>query len=118
MTDADVTNALPLTHVAYHVLLALATRNRHGYGIIKDVAENTAGALELDAGTLYGAVKRMKDEGWIGEAPTPTGLDARRRTYTLLPLGRRILRAESRRLENLVELARSARLLPRASKRT
>lgn len=105
--------ALPLTHVAYHVLLALATENRHGYGIIKHVAELTDGQVELEAGTLYAAIKRMKDEGWVEEAPTLPGEDARRRTYALADFGRRVLRAESRRLAAMVELARNADVLPR-----
>lgn len=106
--------ALPLTHVAYHVLLALATENRHGYGIIKDVAERTGGQVSLEAGTLYAAIKRMKDEGWIEDAPTLPGADPRRRTYAIAQLGREVLLAESRRLEAMVELARDAKVLPTA----
>lgn len=109
----DPTAALPLTHVAYHVLLALATANRHGYGIIKHVAERTGGRVELEAGTLYAAIKRMKDEGWIEDAPTLAGTDSRRRTYAVTELGREVLLAESRRLEAMVELARAAKVLPR-----
>lgn len=105
-------SALPLTHVAYHVLLALAGANRHGYGVIKHVAESTDGAVELEAGTLYAAIKRMKDEGWIEEAPKVPGADARRRTYAITTLGRQVLKAESRRLESMVALARAARVLP------
>ncbi len=107
-----IADALPLTHVAYHVLVALATKNRHGYSIIKHVAECTDGRVELEAGTLYAAIKRMRDEGWIEEATPLPGTDSRRRTYSLTEWGRKVLRAESRRLESMVELARQARVLP------
>lgn len=110
-SSRDLTAALPLTHVVYHVLVALATEKRHGYGIIKYVADRTGGAVELEAGTLYAAIKRMKDDGWIKEAPSK-GNDARRRVYAITSLGRSVLRAESRRLEAMVELARDARILP------
>ena len=103
---------LPLTHVVYHVLLSLSSSERHGYGIIKDVADRTAGRLELEAGTLYAAIKRMRDEGLIEEATAPEDADARRRYYGLTPFGRRVLRAESERLAELVQLAREARVLP------
>jgi len=104
--------ALPLTHIAYHVLLALATGDRHGYGIIKHVSGRTDGRVDLEAGTLYAAIKRMKDEGWIKDAPAVAGADARRRTYAITDHGSQVLLAESRRLEELVELARAANVLP------
>ncbi len=111
----DPTTALPLTHVAYYMLLALATENRHGYGIIKHVSQRTGGEVELEAGTLYAAIKRMKDEGWIKDAPTAPGQDARRRTYAIAEYGREVLLAESRRLEAMVALARDAAVLPEIS---
>ena len=103
---------LPLTHVVYHVLLSLATRSSHGYGIIKDVEERTQGRLVLEAGTLYAAIKRLRDDGLIQDGAAPKDADARRRYYALTPLGRDVLTAESERLEELVELARGARVLP------
>lgn len=109
---SDPRSFLPLTHVVYHVLLSLSGAERHGYGIIKDVARRTDGRLELEAGTLYAAVKRLRDDGLIEEAEGPPDTDARRRYYGLTPLGRTVLRAESERLEELVELARTARVLP------
>ena len=105
-------NPAPLTHVVYHVLLSLARAPSHGYGIIKDVAERTDGRLELEAGTLYAAVKRLSDEGWIEEVPAPAGTDARRRYYAITAEGRSALRAESERLAELVRLARDAHVLP------
>ena len=103
---------LPLTHVVYHLLLSLSGDARHGYGIIKDVEYRTDGRLVLEAGTLYAAIKRLKDDGLIAERPTPEGEDARRRYYGLTELGLAVLRAESLRLEELVEMARGARILP------
>lgn len=105
---------LPLTHVVYHVLLSLSDEARHGYGIIKDVEERTEGRLVIEAGTLYAAIKRLCDDGLIEETDTPPDTDARRRYYGLTPVGRKVLRAESERLAELVELARAARVLPTA----
>lgn len=115
--DGSVDGLLPLTHVVYYVLLSLSDAPRHGYGIIKDVAARTDGELELEAGTLYAAIKRLRDDGWIDETAGPVTADARRRYYELTPLGRRVLRAESERLELMVELAREARILPSAEGR-
>lgn len=115
-SQQDPASALPLTHVTYYVLLALASEDRHGYGIIKDVADRTGGQVELEAGTLYAAIKRMKDEGWIEDAPTRSGADPRRRTYAITEFGRQVLLAESRRLEAMVELAREAKVLPAIGK--
>lgn len=103
---------LPLTHVVYHVLLSLAGMSRHGYGIIKDVEDRTGGQLVLEAGTLYAAIKRLRDDGLLEERPTPVGADARRRYYGLSPLGTAVLEAESLRLQELVDFARDARVLP------
>jgi DNA-binding PadR family transcriptional regulator len=109
---------LPLTHVVYHILLSVCGAPRHGYGIIKDVEDRTGGRLVLEAGTLYAAIKRLRDEDILDEAPTPDGADARRRYYGLTSLGRAVLEAESLRLEELVELARGARVLPVRHRRT
>lgn len=92
--------------------------DKHGYAIIKDVAARTDGRIELEAGTLYAAIKRMRDESLIAEVAPPIGTDARRRCYSLTPLGREVLRQESHRLEAMVELAREAQVLspnPRAN---
>jgi DNA-binding PadR family transcriptional regulator len=114
----DETNTAPLTHVVYHVLLSLTRAPAHGYGIIKDVAERTDGRLELEAGTLYAAVKRLRDEGWIEEVAAPADTDSRRRYYAITPEGRSVLRAESERLAELVRLARDAHVLPSPEGRT
>ena len=105
---------LPLTHLTYHVLLVLAGTKLHGYGIIKEVAERTGGAMDLETGTLYAAIKRLRDEGWIDVADAPaeasTG-DSRRRYYRLTELGRTVLKAESGRLAQLVRLAEEKNLV-------
>lgn len=100
---------LPLTHLTYHVLLVLAGTRLHGYGIIKEVFEQTGGSMDLETGTLYAAIKRLRDEELIDVAPTPSEgppADSRRRYYKLTPFGREVLRAESARLARLVNLAR------------
>lgn len=110
-----VDDQLPLTHVVYHLLLSLAQEPRHGYGIIKNVSERTNGRLELEAGTLYAAVRRLRQDALIEETRAPADTDSRRRYYDLTDLGRAVLRAESERLAELVELAREARVLTAAS---
>lgn len=113
-TTGAIEGFLPLTHIVYYVLLSLSHEARHGYGIIKDVADRTQGRLELEAGTLYAAIKRLRDDRLIDETDGPTDADARRRYYRLTPSGERVLRAESERLELMVQLAREARVLPSA----
>ncbi len=105
---------LPLTHLSYHVLLVLAGTKLHGYGIIKEVYDRTGGAMDLETGTLYAAIKRLRDEALIDVAPTPRddpGADSRRRYYALTDLGKKVLGAESERLARLVNLAREKKLV-------
>ena len=108
-SSEQIEDLLPLTHVTYHVLLVLAGTQLHGYGIIKEIFEQSGGAMDLETGTLYAAIKRLRDEGLIDVAPAPSvrpNEDSRRRYYQLTPFGREILRAESDRLARLVNLAR------------
>ncbi len=105
---------LPLTHITYHVLLVLAGTKLHGYGIIKEVADRTGGAMDLETGTLYAAIKRLRDEGLIHVADAPAEVspaDSRRRYYQLTALGRQVLEAESDRLAQLVRLAEEKNLV-------
>ena len=105
---------LPLTPPTFHILMALAQGDKHGYGIILDVEERTDGRFRLGPGTLYGSIKRMLAAGWIAEIkerPDPALDDERRRYYQLTDLGHRIAIAEAERLDSLVLLARNARLL-------
>ena len=118
MSKPDPRSLLPLTHLSYQVLLALADEHRHGYGIIKEVSARTDGEMELETGTLYTALKRLKDEGLIdivSRAQRPPGEDDRRRTYHLTPFGNKVLAAESRRLAALVGVAIEKRVLPEIS---
>jgi DNA-binding PadR family transcriptional regulator len=105
---------LPLSAQVFHLLLALAEGPRHGYGIIQDVEQETGGAVRLGPGTLYGALKRLVEAGWVEETdrrPDPALDDERRRYYRLTPAGRRILGADATRLANAVTRARRAGLL-------
>ena len=103
---------LPLTPAAFHVLLALADGAKHGYLIMKDVGDRTAGEVRLSTGTLYGLIKRFLDDELIVELPAEVDGDERRRPYKLTPFGRQVARAEALRLEHLVSAARGVRLLP------
>jgi DNA-binding PadR family transcriptional regulator len=106
--DQTTRDVLPLTQPVFHILLALAREERHGYGIMQDVAEQTGGALQLGPGTLYGCLKRMLAAGLVeesGERPDPALDDERRRYYRMTPLGRRIVSAEARRLAGAVTVA-------------
>jgi DNA-binding PadR family transcriptional regulator len=105
---------IPLTPPVFHILLALTNAERHGYGIMLDVAEQTDGALQLGPGTLYGCLKRMLASGLVQESDMrldPALDDQRRRYYRLTQLGETAVRAEARRLANAVSTARSRRLL-------
>ena len=99
---------LPLTPPVFHILLALAEEERHGYGIMQDVAQQTHGALQLGPGTLYGCLKRMLAAGLVEECeerPDPALDDERRRYYRMTALGKRIVRAEAQRLAGAVTVA-------------
>ncbi len=101
---------LPLTPPVFHILLALADEERHGYGIMQDVSRQTNGALQLGPGTLYGCLKRMLAAGLVeesGERPDPALDDERRRYYRMTPLGKRVVRAEAERLAGAVMAART-----------
>jgi DNA-binding PadR family transcriptional regulator len=108
---------MPLRSVEFHILLALAAEERHGYGLLQEVAALTDGELQLEPGTLYRALHRMLKDGWVVESarrPAADLDDERRRYYRLTPLGRRIAAAEAERLWRLVSRARANRLLSRA----
>jgi len=100
---------LPLTPALFHVLLALVDGERHGYAILKDVAERTGGKVELGTGTLYGIIKRLLADGLIRESAA--GSNERRQAYRLTAFGRRVALAEAERLRDLVNLAPLKRLL-------
>lgn len=117
MAGREPEEFLPLTPSVFHILLALADGERHGYGIIKEVEARTEGRVRLGPGTLYGSVKRMLGERLIeesGERPDPALDDERRRYYRLTEFGRRVAVAEAERLSGLVAVARAKQLLSRA----
>jgi DNA-binding PadR family transcriptional regulator len=105
---------LPLTPAMFHVLLALAEGDIHGYGILTEVARLTGGAMKLSAGTLYAMLRRLESEGMVVERkdrPAPERDDERRRYYHLTEFGRRVACAEAERLQEMILLARSKNLL-------
>jgi DNA-binding PadR family transcriptional regulator len=105
---------LPLKPHWFHVLLSLADSEQHGYGIMQEVLDRTGGKVRLWPATLYGTLKRLIDEDLIEESdarPAPELDDARRRYYRLTAFGRRVLAAESERLQDLVRVIRSKRAL-------
>ena len=105
----------PLTTPVFQILLSLVDQDLHGYAIIQDVAARSGGEVQLTASTLYAAVKRLLDTGWIdelAERPRAAKDDPRRRYYRITRLGREAARAEARRLERLAAMARAKRLLP------
>ncbi len=113
--EQPVERFLPLTPAVFAILLALADQERHGYGIMQELALRTDGKLRMGPGTLYGTIKRMLADGLIresGERPDPALDDERRRYYRLTDLGQRVAQAEAHRLEQLVRVAQSKRLLP------
>ena len=115
----DPRSFLPLTPLAFQVLLALAGTDRHGYGIIREVDERTDGLIRLRTGTLYTLLQRLSEEALIEDAPAPaddTSDDARRKYYRLTALGRTVLGAEARRLESLIGEARRKQVLGKSSR--
>lgn len=117
MTDLqrEADTFLPLPPATFHILMALAEDDRHGYAIIQDVADRTDGALKLSAGTLYRSIQRLLEQGLITEPrerPAPEEDDERRRYYRITMLGTAVARAEARRLTDLVRMARACGLAP------
>ena len=114
MSDSIPENLLPLTSAVFHILLALADDEKHGYAIKQEVEGSTQGTIKMGPGTLYGSIKRMLAAELIEESdnrPDPDLDDQRRRYYRLTPLGRKVLQAEARRLANLVNLAKVKQVL-------
>jgi DNA-binding PadR family transcriptional regulator len=104
-----------LTPAAFHVLLGLADGEKHGYAILKDIIRRTDGRLKLSVSTLYGAVQRLESEGLIQESsarPDPALDDERRRYFRITDFGRDVVRAELRRFEEALSMARAKKLRP------
>jgi DNA-binding PadR family transcriptional regulator len=115
--DRSPADLLPLSPAAFHILVALAAGERHGYAIMQDVAAYTGGALRLGPGTLYRSINQLLNQGLIAETeerPDPTLDDERRRYYRLTELGATVATLEAERLARLVTVAQARRLLPAA----
>jgi len=114
MARDEIVDHLPLTSVAFDILLALAPQPRHGYAILQDVQERSGGETKLHPGTLYRALSRLEERGLLEEVDDPdaddTG-DDRRRVYRLTALGRSVAAAEARRLHAQIGTARERELL-------
>ena len=110
---------MPLTPAVFHVLLALSGGERHGYAIMREVAESTNGKIKMGPGTLYGTIKRLLETGLIEETeerPDPELDDERRRYYRLTAMGQRTVKAEAQRYAEMVELARGKKLIRRPAR--
>ena len=114
-SQPDVAALIPLPPATFHILMAVAQEDRHGYGIIQDVERRTGGELRLSAGTLYRSIQRLLEQGLIVETddrPAPEFDDERRRYYRISAFGTAVARAETHRMARLVRMARTQGLLP------
>lgn len=112
--DLNYNNRPPLSQAAFSILIALKGGEKHGYAILRAVADQSDGAMKLLPGTLYNLLKRMLEDGWIeelDERPDPALDDERRRYYRLSGLGERIAELEAQRLAGMVRAARQQGLL-------
>ena len=110
--DASVQRLLPLKANWFHILLCLADGEQHGYAIMQEVLDRTDGKTRLWPATLYGALRKLMEEGLIkesGERSPSDANDTRRRYYRLSSFGRKVLSAEIERLEELVRAAHAKR---------
>jgi len=115
---ADIDQFLPLPPATFHILIALAKEDRHGYAVMQEVEERTEGAIRLSAGTLYRSIQRLQEQGLIVETrtrPAPEEDDERRRYYSLTTMGRAAAQAEVKRLHSLLKMARSCGVVPRTT---
>ena len=110
----DIHSLLPLTPTVFHMLLALADGEKHGYGIMQAVEEETQGQMQIRTGSLYGSIRRMIEAGLIeetNERPDPELDDERRRYYGLTDFGRRVLTAEAARIAQAMAVIRGKHIL-------
>jgi DNA-binding PadR family transcriptional regulator len=106
---------LPLPPATFHILIALADDDRHGYAIIQDIAARTRGEMRMSAGTLYRSIQRMQEQGLIIETrqrPALQNDDERRRYYRMTPFGSAVAQAEAQRLKQMLKLARARGIVP------
>ena len=112
--EPEPVGAPPMPPATFEILMALADGERHGYAIMREVADRSAGAVRLGPGTLYGSLKRLLDAGLVEEGVerADTGMDdERRRYYRITKTGLAAVRAEARRMESLVRAARRKKLI-------
>lgn len=117
-TQLDPEDFLPLTPAVFHVLLALADGERHGYAIMQEIVEHTGGQMKMGPGTLYGTIKRLLEAQLIEESderPDAKLDDERRRYYRLTGLGQRVVKAEAQRHAAMVQIARGKKLVGKHS---
>ncbi len=117
MRDHKAESLLPLPIAVFHILIALADRDRHGYSIMQDASERTGGKVRLSAGTLYSSIHRMLEQGLVEElrdSPDPASSDERRRYYRITKWGRQVALAEAQRLSEMLDQARATGLIPRS----
>ena len=117
-TTREPEELLPLSPAVFHILLALSAGERHGYGIMREVAAISHGQLRIGPGTLYRSLRQMLDAGMVEESderPDPALDDERRRYYRLTGFGRQVAQAEAMRLARLVREAEARRVLPGAT---
>jgi DNA-binding PadR family transcriptional regulator len=117
-TSRDVRDHVPLTDLAFHILITLGDGASHGYAIGKEVERRSEGRLNPTTGSLYQALRRLHNDELIAEAQQPksaTGSDSRRQYFRLTPFGKRVFAFEAQRLDNLLAAAREKRLLPKRS---
>ena len=114
--DPRPDSLLPLPPAVFHILMAIADEDRHGYGIIQEVLSRTNGDVRLSPGTLYRSIQRMLDDELIveiSERPAPELDDERRRYYRITKFGKAVAREEANRLSDLVRLARASGFVTR-----
>ena len=117
-TTREPEELLPLSPAVFHILLALSAGERHGYGIMREVAAISHGQVRIGPGTLYRSLRQMLDAGMVEESderPDPALDDERRRYYRLTGFGRQVAQAEAMRLARLVREAEARRVLPGAT---
>ena len=116
MRDQEFESLLTLPTTVFHILIALADRDRHGYSIMQDTSERTGRKVQLSAGTLYSSIRRMLEQGLVEElrdSPDPASSDERRRYYRITKWGRQVAFAEAQRLSELLDQARATGLIPK-----
>jgi DNA-binding PadR family transcriptional regulator len=112
--DIEIEELLPLPPAVLHILIALGDAEKHGYAVMQEVADRTAGKVRMSPGTLYGSIRKMLDDGLIEES-FRGGDDERRRYYRVTKFGRAVAAAEAERLASLLRHARLNGLVPRRS---